>query len=314
MHVSPHWAGILAGGNGTRLHAFTKAITGDDRPKQFCRLLTSHTLLGATRARLSSLVEAERTLYVVTAHHAPYYQDELVDVPSYALIEQPVNRGTTPAVAYAVARLGAIAPDAVLALFPADHHYEDASVLRRTVATAYAAATIDTGRVFLVAAEPDGPEPEYGYIRAGVPLPDLRSHEVPGGPIRRVNAFVEKPAAAEAASLVRQGCLWNTFVLVGHARAFVGLFEHVMPGYLERFASLWPSDDEQRDAVRLYDPLPMSDFSRDVLTRAPERLAVITLPSGNWTDLGLPSRVLEVRAARRQRAAMAAATPSLAAG
>jgi mannose-1-phosphate guanylyltransferase len=314
MHVTPHWAGILAGGNGTRLHAFTKAITGDDRPKQFCRLLSSQTLLGATRARLSSLVEPERTLYVVTAHHAPYYRDELHDVPSYALIEQPANRGTTPAIACAVARLAAMAPDSILALFPADHHFEEPSVLRQTVATAYAAATIDAERVFLIGAEPDGPEPEYGYIRAASPLAHLRSQAVPGGPIRAVGAFVEKPSMAEAASLVRQGCVWNTFVLVGHVRAFIGLFEQVLPGYLERFAAPWPPLDEGRDVVRLYDQLTSSDFSREVLMHCAERLGVITLPAGNWTDLGLPSRVLEVRAARRRATTLTTMTPTLAAG
>lgn len=159
MRASSHWAGILAGGDGTRLQSFTRTLTGDDRPKQFCRLLTKDTLLGTTRARLSPLVEPERTLYVVTRHHARYYREELRDVPWYAMVEQPMGRGTTAAVAYAVARLAAIDPDATLALFPADHHFEHPSVLRQYVATAYAAAAADPNRAFLLGAHPDGPEP-----------------------------------------------------------------------------------------------------------------------------------------------------------
>src|SRR5882672_5256937 len=34
-----HWAVILAGGDGTRLRSLTRAIAGDDRPKQFCEIL-----------------------------------------------------------------------------------------------------------------------------------------------------------------------------------------------------------------------------------------------------------------------------------
>lgn len=30
---------ILAGGDGTRLRSFTRRLTGDDRPRQFCALL-----------------------------------------------------------------------------------------------------------------------------------------------------------------------------------------------------------------------------------------------------------------------------------
>src|SRR5260370_1151683 len=35
------WAVILAGGDGTRLRSLTRAIAGDDRPKQFCPILGS---------------------------------------------------------------------------------------------------------------------------------------------------------------------------------------------------------------------------------------------------------------------------------
>jgi mannose-1-phosphate guanylyltransferase len=303
MHGLSHWAGILAGGNGTRLHEFTKALTGDDRPKQFCRLLGRHTLVGATRARLSSLVEPERTLCVVTRHHAGFYTEELADLPSYALIEQPVNRGTTAAIAYLVARVASIAPNAVLAMFPADHHYEDASVLRQTTAMAYAAAAIDRRRIFMVGAEPDRPEPEYGYIEQGAMLPQFSSAMLPTGPIRAVTRFVEKPSPVEAAALLRRGCLWNTFVLVGHVEAFTGLLDETVPGLYREFLALWSQPDEAAAAAMLYEELAPSDFSKEILARCPDRLGVLSLPSGNWTDLGQPSRVLEVMAARRQSSA-----------
>ena len=35
---------ILAGGDGTRLRAFTRRITGDERPKQFCPIFGGKTL------------------------------------------------------------------------------------------------------------------------------------------------------------------------------------------------------------------------------------------------------------------------------
>src|SRR5437870_1437892 len=119
------WAVILAGGNGTRLQPLTRALTGDDRPKQFCPLLGGKTLLAQTRARVALNVNTTRSLCVVTRDHERYYQRELADMRSGQLIEQPCNRGTAAAIAYSVARVGRDDKKAVIGLFPADHHYDD---------------------------------------------------------------------------------------------------------------------------------------------------------------------------------------------
>jgi hypothetical protein len=110
---------------------------------------------------------------------------------------------------------------------------------------------------------------------------------------------VEKPAAPDAAALVRRGCLWITFVLVGHLDAFIDLLNETMPGLYREFRALWSRPDEGSSAAHLYDELPASDFSNDVLSKRPDRLGVLSLPRGNWTDLGQPSRVMAVIASRR---------------
>jgi Nucleotidyl transferase len=50
------WAVILAGGDGTRLRPLTRELAGDDRPKQYCRVLGDETLLEQTRQRVSRSV------------------------------------------------------------------------------------------------------------------------------------------------------------------------------------------------------------------------------------------------------------------
>ena len=64
---------ILAGGNGTRLSSLTRTLAGDDRPKQFCRLIGDDTLLGQTRRRAQLLIAPARLLTVVTRHHERFY-------------------------------------------------------------------------------------------------------------------------------------------------------------------------------------------------------------------------------------------------
>lgn len=291
------WAVVLAGGEGARLRALTRLVAGDERPKQFCRLLGQQTLLGATRQRVGLTVNPQRIVYVVSRHHERFYRPELDGVPATRLIEQPVGRGTTMAIAYALARLATLDKQPLIAFFPADHHYEDPAACQRAIAAACAAADADPRRVYLIGAEPDHPETEYGWIECGGEVPTA-----PDG-ARDVAGFVEKPTEIEALHLMRRRCLWNTFMLVGQHQAFVALLEAARPGLFGRCTEAASFRDPAAEAAAmeaLFSEVAASDFSRDVLTTHPDRLGVVSLKAAGWTDLGQPARVLEALSARRR--------------
>src|SRR5262245_14362397 len=111
MDSHSRWALILAGGDGTRLRPLTRQIVGDDRPKQFCRLLGSDTLLEQTQRRAARLLSPARTVVVVVQSHERFYAPLLADLPSHRLVIQPDNRGTAPAILYGLLRLSAIVAD-----------------------------------------------------------------------------------------------------------------------------------------------------------------------------------------------------------
>ncbi|HYN06019.1 MAG TPA: hypothetical protein VES67_01390 [Vicinamibacterales bacterium] len=58
--------------------------------------------------------------------------------------------------------------------------------------------------------------------------------------------------------------------------------------------------DEAGLATTVYATIPTIDFSREVAAVRPDLLAVVDLPMAGWTDLGEPSRVLNVMADRRR--------------
>jgi hypothetical protein len=66
----------------------TRAVTGDDRPKQFCALVGSEALLTETRRRAALVAPAHRTLVVVPG---PGASTPLSPACALALAAQPVR-------------------------------------------------------------------------------------------------------------------------------------------------------------------------------------------------------------------------------
>ena len=297
MTHTGHWGAILAGGEGQRLRDYTRILTGDDRPKQFCKLFGRQTLLEETRARVFHSVAPARTLYVVSRSHEPYYRSTLADTNPALVVEQPCNRGTAAAVAYALTRIRQLEGDGVIGFFPADHYYRDPVVLHRTVAAAYALADTRPDSVILLGAQACRPETEYGWIETGAALSAWRQPSGPSLIARAVTRFSEKPGLDQARDLLKRQCLWNTFVSIGRVGAFEALMADTVPSLWGRFAPVRAARTPEEDAEMaqaLYADIGTRDFSRDVLAARPERLAVLPLPESGWTDLGQASRVLEV--------------------
>ncbi|HVY92361.1 MAG TPA: sugar phosphate nucleotidyltransferase, partial [Bryobacteraceae bacterium] len=219
------WGVILAGGDGTRLLSLTRKIHGEDRPKQFAAVFGSETLLEQTRKRVASLIPNSRITYTLTRAHERFYQAQLASVPHWAKFEQPENRGTAHGVLFSLLRLKRLEPRAIVGFFPSDHHIANREAFRHEIGVAYEEAKAQRDRVVLVGIEPTSPETSYGWIERGEK--SGRGHAV--------KRFCEKPDPITAASLMRAGCLWNGFIMVGYADAFLALFEAALPELLNAF-------------------------------------------------------------------------------
>jgi hypothetical protein len=129
--------------------------------------------------------------------------------------------------------------------------------------------------IIVVGAEATCPETEYGRIESGqndvgfVPAP--------------VRQFWEKPALAIAQELLWRGCLWNTFVTIGHISAFIDvLCEAASNAMLTLAAGVMDNDLDSSYALTA-----SIDLSCDILATRPERLLVI-----RDAESGNPKRVV----------------------
>jgi len=210
------WAIVLAGGEGKRLASFTRTITGDSTPKQFCPLVGNESMFERTRTRVSSLVRADRIISILTRTQERFYRPMVGEAPSPNLVIQPENRGTAPAILYALLRLAKVDSSARVALFPCDHFVDDDREFMRHVELALDATDSRPELTVLLGIAADRAEASYGWIESGESVGD--------GPVFSVRQFWEKPHAELAAELFYRGCFWNSSVIVARASTLLGLF------------------------------------------------------------------------------------------
>ncbi len=298
------WAVILAGGDGTRLRSFTRSLTGDERPKQFCPVIGGQTLLEQTRKRVSLSVPAERTLLVLTQSHERFYKKYVLALHRHQLLVQPGNKGTAPAILYALLQVASLSRDATVAIFPSDHYFSNDERFMSFVNSGFDAVDLRPDAVTLLGITPEAPEVEYGWIEPATSMSGCLPRS-----ITRVRRFWEKPSLNLALRLMECGCLWNSFVMIGRVEAFLNMTRRALPVLSNLFAeniSTFGTSAEVANLRSLYSQIEETNFSHRVLAMRPDDLTVMKVDKVGWNDLGEPSRVLATLARLGLRAAASA--------
>jgi mannose-1-phosphate guanylyltransferase len=297
------WAVVLAGGEGVRLRPLVQRMLGEERPKQYVKLLGPRSLLRQTLDRAALGISPDRTVVVSVRRHVAYLAEEFtgVDPPPYLLV-QPEDRGTAAAILYAAHWIAWRDPAATIVVFPSDHFILGEATFMAHVQEVAGAVERNPDRVMLVGAQPTAPEAEYGWIESGPPIDGALDV------VSAVRRFWEKPSDAQAQACLAAGGLWNTAITVARARTLVEAGARALPEMSGRLAGLrrfLDSDREVRAVQEAYARLTRASFSRAVLEPHPEHLGVSRLPRVTWCDLGSPRRVLHVLARMRVRPAWA---------
>lgn len=264
----PRAALILAGGSGTRLWPLSRTLL----PKQLLALDGRLSLLQGTAGRITPFFEPERVFTVTNEEHLFEVKSQLSALdPRLAegALAEPMGRNTLPAILLGLDRVLADSPEAVVAVFPADHLIKDQAAFEAALARAFELAGQGWFVTFGVA--PSKPETGYGYIQRGRAL-GPEAYEVLG--------FIEKPDLETAGRLLSDGDhFWNSGMFVFRADVFLDAVKTHAP---DMYA--WWSGRGERPLAAGYAGL--ADLSVDY--GVVERLSRIAMVAAgfDWDDLG----------------------------
>ena len=117
------WAIVLAGGEGVRLRPLVRQLCGDERPKQFAKIVGSKSLLGHTLDRVGLEIPPSRTVISACRVHDEYLAQEFPETPAQRDLAERLPESW----------IHSQDPEAVVSIFPADHFILEESAFMRHI-------------------------------------------------------------------------------------------------------------------------------------------------------------------------------------
>jgi len=114
------YALIMAGGSGTRLWPMSREST----PKQLLPFIGGKNLVQIAAHRLEGLVPAANRSICAANQHEALIRQSLPELGANQFLGEPCGRDTLNAVGFSAAIIARQDPDAVIAVFTADHIIE----------------------------------------------------------------------------------------------------------------------------------------------------------------------------------------------
>lgn len=273
---------IIAGGSGTRLWPMSRA----GLPKQLIPFIHGRSLLQVAADRLEGVVTADRLSVCAGEGHRGLIFEALPGLSEGNFLGEPMGRDTLNAVGLGAAVIARRDPDAVIAVFTADHVIEPVEQFRAIVDAGFRVAESQPNTLVTFGIKPTHAATGYGYLELGDALT---------GDARVVRQFREKPDGATATRYVGAGpeqYLWNSGMFVWRASVLMDCIRRYAPenhAGLERIAEAWDTPKRAAVVAEVYPGLKKISVDFAVMEPASrdERVRVAAVPMPlTWLDVG----------------------------
>jgi mannose-1-phosphate guanylyltransferase len=276
------YALIIAGGSGTRLWPMSRDVL----PKQLIPFIEGKSLLEIAYERLEGLVPRDRRYVCAGEKHATAILAAIPGLQAAQFLGEPTGRDTLNAVGLGAAVIARDDPEAVIAVFTADHLIRPVDRFQQIIAQGFELAEQHPQTLVTFGIAPTQAATSYGYLELGEPLSSTA---------RVVKQFKEKPDAATAQSYFAAGpeCyLWNSGMFVWRAATLLECIRHFEPANaagLARVAAAWGAPAQAAVLGEVYPTLRKVSVDFAVMepaSRDPSfRVAAVPMPL-EWLDVG----------------------------
>jgi mannose-1-phosphate guanylyltransferase/mannose-6-phosphate isomerase len=262
---------LLAGGTGTRLWPVSRELY----PKQLVKFIGTDSLVQSTIKRLTPLLDLQNVRVVCGERHFHEIARHMEDIGVASkgkVIREPSGRNTAPAILMAAFHIRSIAPDGVLAVFPADHVIGNLPSFHERLQAALRLAA--GGYVVTFGIKPNYPETGYGYIEGGAAVSESAF---------RVKRFVEKPDRPTAEKYFQAGnFFWNSGMFAFKVKVILEEFKIHQPQMLAVMEEIF--SDRRSLTKEDYDRLENISIDYAIMEKTAK---CVVLPSDfGWSDIG----------------------------
>lgn len=276
------YALIMAGGSGTRLWPMSR----EAQPKQLIPFVGGKSLLQVAFERLEGLVPAERRYVCAGRRHADAVHAVLPGFSPEQFLGEPTGRDTLNAIGLAAAVISRRDPEAVMAVFTADHLIEPVGEFRAIIDRGFALAEREASTLVTFGITPTSAATCYGYLQLGAPIDEAA---------RLVGQFKEKPDAATAEAYLAAGpqrYLWNSGMFVWRAATLLDCIKRYEPttfAGLTEIGRAWATPRREAVLTGIFPTLKKTSVDFGVMEPASRdanvRVAAIPMPV-RWLDVG----------------------------
>ncbi|MGA8264828.1 MAG: mannose-1-phosphate guanylyltransferase [Ignavibacteriaceae bacterium] len=269
------FAVIMAGGIGSRFWPRSTEKT----PKQLLKIFGENTMIQDTVERLNGLVENEDIYVITNKIQRPEVANQLKNVPTENIIEEPFGRNTAACIGLASVIVQKKSKDGVTIILPADHIIKEKNEFHKTLKTAAEFAYESKGLV-TIGIKPTRPETGYGYIQI--------DEEHVSDNIYSVLSFAEKPNYATAVRFLESGdFMWNSGMFIWRVDTILEEIHQYLPDLHEGLQKI--KNDINKPSfsgtlTNVYGQLKSMSIDYGIMEKSQK--VYLTKGTFSWSDVG----------------------------